>query len=57
MFLLFGKSMNPVVRLLIGVAAIIVGIVVHLILVTAAGGVFVVIGAYMLVRRGRQHTR
>jgi uncharacterized membrane protein HdeD (DUF308 family) len=56
-FLLFGKSMNPVVRLLIGVAAIIVGIVVHLVLIAAAGGVFVVIGAYMIARRIRQHTR
>jgi hypothetical protein len=57
MFLLFGKSMNPKIRLLIGAVALVIGIVVHLVLIEALGAVYLAIALFMLVRDIRQNTK
>jgi hypothetical protein len=53
MFLMFGKSMNPVFRLIVGVAILVVGIVAHLVLAEVIGGAYLAFAAFMLVRSGR----
>jgi hypothetical protein len=57
MFLLFGKSMNPKIRLLVGAAALVIGIVVHSVLVDALGAAYLAIALFMLVRDIRQNTK
>jgi threonine/homoserine/homoserine lactone efflux protein len=57
MFLLFGKSMNAKVRLLIGIAALVIGIVLHLALVEILGGAYLAFAAFMLVRDVRRNIR
>jgi hypothetical protein len=57
MFLLFGKSLNPKLRLLLGAAILVLGIVVHLEALAVLGGAFLVIAAFLLVRDIRRNSR
>jgi hypothetical protein len=57
MFLLFGKSVNPKLRLLIGAAILALGIVAHLAALAIVGGAYLLIAAFMLVRDIRQNAR
>jgi threonine/homoserine/homoserine lactone efflux protein len=57
MFLLFGKSMNPIVRLVIGAVALAVGIVFHMTILDLCGGAYLAFAAYMLVRNLKQNAQ
>jgi threonine/homoserine/homoserine lactone efflux protein len=52
MLLLFGKYKDPA-RAIGGIALLVVGIVVHLVLLAVAGGVLIVWGAVRLLRARR----
>lgn|GEM_PF-5443876 len=55
--ILFGFSMNPKIRLLIGAAALAIGIALHLIMLIAVGAALVAMAAYLLIRNLRKNTR
>jgi|HubBroStandDraft_2_1064218.scaffolds.fasta_scaffold544169_2 hypothetical protein len=54
---LFGFSMNPMTRLLVGAAVLAIGIALHLALLEAGGAAFLALGVFMLVRDVRKNTR
>jgi len=53
MFVLLAGRANPLIRILIGVAAIVVGLVLHAYLLAACGAVMLVWGGIASVRRMR----
>jgi len=57
MFLLFGKSLDPKLRLVVGIAVLVLGIVVHLTLVEVLGGAYLAFAAFMLVRGLKRNAR
>jgi threonine/homoserine/homoserine lactone efflux protein len=57
MFLLFGKSMNPIVRLVIGAVALAVGIVFHMAILELGGGAYLAFAAFMLVRNLKRNAQ
>jgi carbon starvation protein CstA len=57
MLMLFGKSMNPMVRVALGVVALVIGIVAHLSLLILLSAVYLVVAAVMVVRNFRRNDR
>jgi hypothetical protein len=57
MFLLFGKSMHPALRLIIAVAILVIGIVAHLELLEIAGAAYAAFSVFLLGRKLKQISR
>jgi hypothetical protein len=57
MFLLFGKSMHPALRLIIAVAILVIGIVAHLELMEIAGAAYAAFSVFLLGRKVKQINR
>jgi hypothetical protein len=55
MILLLGARSNPIIRILIGVAGIAVGLVLHAYLLAASGAVMLAWGGIASLRRMRSH--
>jgi hypothetical protein len=57
MLMLFGKSVNPVVRVVLGAAALVIGIVAHLELLIILSAAYIVFAAVMVARKIRRNGR
>jgi hypothetical protein len=57
MFLLLGGRSNPIIRILIGVAGIVVGLVLHAYLLATSGAVMLAWGGTASLRRMRSRAR
>ena len=55
--LLFGLSVNPKLRLIIGAVLLVLGIVLHLAVVALGGAAYLGFSAYRLVRNLKQHAQ
>ena len=55
--LLFGLSVNPKLRLIIGAVLLVLGIVLHLIILAIGAAAYIAFAAYMLVRNRKQTDR
>jgi hypothetical protein len=57
MLFLFGKSINPKIRLIIGAVVLVLGIVLHSRLLDVGAAVYLVFSGYQLVRNLKQNVR
>jgi threonine/homoserine/homoserine lactone efflux protein len=57
MLMLFGKRMNPVARVLLGAAFLVIGIVVHLELLAILSAAYLVFAAVAVARNVRRNAR
>jgi threonine/homoserine/homoserine lactone efflux protein len=54
---LFGVSMNPKIRLIIGAVVLVLGIVLHLTFLAIGGAAYLAFAAFSLVRNLKQNSR
>jgi uncharacterized membrane protein len=54
---LFGLSIDPKFRLIIGAVILVLGIVLHLTILAIGGAVYIALAVYMLVRNLKQNDR
>jgi hypothetical protein len=54
---LFGVSIDPKIRLIIGAVVLVLGIVLHLAVVALGGAAYLGFAAYRLVRNLKQHAQ
>jgi hypothetical protein len=48
---LFGFSLHPAIRAIVGIVALVLGIALHLVILDAVGAIFVAISGYQVYRR------
>ncbi len=54
---LFGLSINPKLRLIIGAVILVLGIVLHLTILAIGGAAYIALAAYLLIRNLKQNDR
>jgi hypothetical protein len=57
MLFLFGKSVSPKFRPLLGLIVLVLGIALHQVILVAAGAVYFVATGYLLVRRAKRNVQ